>query len=442
MPRHGGKLQVAGVSLDIPVQVADVGLDIPREFYPGLLLQDRYRVIQLLGRGSFSEIWQVDDNGTPKVLKVARHNFDFDTLVARFQQEVEALKQLNHPGIPKVEPDGYFPLVPEGTTEPLHCLVMEFIEGQDLRKWLAQRNNKPISQEQAINWLKQIVEILAHVHEHKYFLLDINPSNIMLRPDGKLVLIDFGLVIELTNTYYKKLANHEIILCGTRGYIAPEQLNGQAVPQSDFFALGRTFVDLLTGKRPRDFQEDDSTFQLKKSWRDSAPQVSNSLANLIDDLMAPWPENRPQNAQIILQRTAILPIKKVVNNIDDYKFSSRFDLKTLRTRINDPEILKSSLRELGLTVKTDVDVIVDKGRLYASGYKGERKVRFDIVAVLEGKYDIGWCRNADGYFNLIADLDGIEKNYNIAELINTINHKYLDNETLAESKRRGIGGTS
>ncbi len=101
---------------------------------------------------------------------------------------------------------------------------------------------------------------------------------------------------------------------------------------------------------------------------------------------------------------------------------------TLRTKITDAEILKSSLSDLGVTMKTEANI---------RGYNGQN-VRADIVAVLEGDYDIGWSRNADGSFDLIADLWGVAKKHNQTELINSINQKYAVNKTLAEVKRPGL----
>jgi hypothetical protein len=101
---------------------------------------------------------------------------------------------------------------------------------------------------------------------------------------------------------------------------------------------------------------------------------------------------------------------------------------TLRTKITDAEVLKNSLRDLGITTKTSADV---------RGYQGQR-VRADIVAMLEGEYDLGWSQNADGTFDLIADLWGVAKKHNQTELINSINQKYAVNKTLAEVKRPGL----
>ena len=101
---------------------------------------------------------------------------------------------------------------------------------------------------------------------------------------------------------------------------------------------------------------------------------------------------------------------------------------TLRTKICDAEILQQSLRDLGLTVRAQADV---------RGYNGQR-VRADIVAQLEGEYDLGWSRNPDGSFDLIADLWGVAKKHNQTELINSINQKYAVNKTLIEAKRPGL----
>jgi ABC-type transport system substrate-binding protein len=105
---------------------------------------------------------------------------------------------------------------------------------------------------------------------------------------------------------------------------------------------------------------------------------------------------------------------------------------TLRTKISDAEILKSSLSDLGITVKVESDV---------RGYQNQR-VRADIVATLEGEYDLGWSRNADGSFDLIADLWGVAKRHNQTELINSINQKYAVNKTLNEVKRPGLNNAN
>lgn len=297
-----------------PCDPLNMQLNICRSCGSKILLQDRYRVIRPLSRGGFGQTFEVDDCGQLKVLKllhvVGFNDGNKDKVVDLFQQEAAVLSRLHHPGIPRG--DGLsFCFWPKDSPEPLHCLVMEKIDGLNLKQWLESRSHKPITQEQAIAWLKQLLEILFQVHQYNYFHRDIKPSNIMLRTPShqggetkeRLVLIDFGAVREATETYLQKLASRSGTAIISPGYTPPEQINGRAVAASDFYAIGRTFVHLLTGIHPLDFSEDCQTGQL--IWRNSAPQVSQELADLIDDLMAPLPPfstNRPRNAQEILQR--------------------------------------------------------------------------------------------------------------------------------------------
>ena len=262
-----------------------------------LLLQGRYRLVAPLGSGGFGRTFEVDDNGARKVIKVLLK--EHPKAVELFKQEADVLVRLRHPGIPKVDRDGYFTFTPAHSTESFHCLVMEKIAGANLQDWLKHRG-RPISQEQAVNWLKQLSEILDQVHRLNYFHRDIKPHNIMCKPNGQLVLIDFGTAREVSATYFAKVGQGQNVTgIVSPGYTPPEQTNGKAVPQSDFFALGRTFVYLLTGKPPTAFPENPRTGRLM--WRKGAPQVSDAVANVIDYLMAPFPGNRPQSPQMVLQ---------------------------------------------------------------------------------------------------------------------------------------------
>ncbi len=271
-----------------------------------LLIKNRYRLIlpiRPLSEGGQAEVFEVEDLGVEaatgernKVLKVLEKNEE--TLVRLFKQEAKILNELDHTGIPKIQlGDSYFTVSLPRTSKLLHCLVMEKIEGENLQDWV--KTNKPVSQEQALDWLKQLLEILGYLHKHKYFHRDIKPSNIMLRPNGQLVLIDFGTVREMTQTYIVKIdSNREITCVYSAGYTPVEVIQGKACLQSDFYALGRTFVYLLTGKSPLDLPEEAG----KLNWRESVPQVSQPLADWIDYLMASSPTQRPQNTSFILER--------------------------------------------------------------------------------------------------------------------------------------------
>jgi WD40 repeat protein len=267
-----------------------------------LLLEGRYRVIGILGGGGFGKTYEVvERDGSKKVLKILLHNYP--KAVSLFQQEAQVLSQLNHPGIP--QGNGYFTFLPNGVHEPLHCLVMDKIEGLNLEQYVSQRQYRPINQELAVEWLKQLCEILKQVHSQNFFHRDIKPSNVMLTGEGQLVLIDFGAAREVTSTYMQKQAVGQVTGIHSPGYTPPEQLNGQAVLTSDFFAIGRTFVFLLTGRVPTDTDIYDPNSD-EVRWRNFAPDVSPLFATLIDDLMRRSPSQRPQNTQEVLHRLALV----------------------------------------------------------------------------------------------------------------------------------------
>jgi serine/threonine protein kinase len=271
-----------------------------------LLLKDRYRVTRLLtDHSGFGKIFAAEEQGNPKILKVLKEHLNNNPkAVELFQQEANALTKLQHPGIPQV--DGYFQYQTRHELI-LHCIVMEKIEGLNLEEWLQQQGNHPISEAQALAWLKQLAEILHQVHQQKYFHRDIKPSNIMLK-DGQLVLIDFGTAREATYTYLAKMASgYQVTAVVSAGYTPPEQMNSQAVPQSDFFALGRTFVHLLTGQHPANFYHSHNNLFW---WRPYA-NISPSLGDLLDTLMAPKPGDRPMNTQVLLQKIDELPQKRL-----------------------------------------------------------------------------------------------------------------------------------
>ncbi|SKB11918.1 Tetratricopeptide repeat domain protein [Planktothrix sp. PCC 11201] len=263
-----------------------------------LLLQGRYRLLKplrTLDPRYSTDIFEIDDQGHSKVMKVLK--YDDPELVDLFFREASILRDLDHPGIPKVERGGFFKIKPTGSSRRLYCLVMEKIAGENLETWLS--NHAPISENLALKWLRQICEILEILHQKKFFHRDIKPANIICKPDHSLALIDFGTVREMTVTHLAKINLSNVTTVISGGYSPPEQMNGQAVLQSDFFALGRTFVHLLTGISPLELPKDSKTGQL--IWRNKAPKISSAFADYIDRLMELESYNRPHNAREILK---------------------------------------------------------------------------------------------------------------------------------------------
>ncbi|OCR02870.1 hypothetical protein BCD67_16470 [Oscillatoriales cyanobacterium USR001] len=261
-----------------------------------LLIEGRYWVQKPLGKGGFGVTYEVKEGEITKVLKLLTYN-DV-TGVRLFQQEAHVLMKLRHPGLPVVEPNGYFTFTPKNSQSPLHCLVMEKIAGMNLQEWIKHRNHQTIENDLAIDWLEQLGRILHLVHSQNYFHRDIKPQNIMIRPNGQLVLIDFGAVREVTESIERKSGHITRIF--SQGYTPPEQTNGNAEPRSDFFALGRNFVYLLTGQEPSYLEQNSPPG--KFMWRSLAPQISKQLGDLIDDMMNNSVNVRPQDTLVLLQR--------------------------------------------------------------------------------------------------------------------------------------------
>ena len=310
-----------------------------------LLVNNRYKLIQPLRELSgdyFTDIFLVEDMGlspedwgTQKVLKVLKYNNN-DELVRLFKQEAMTLMWLKNPGMPQVEPDGYFTINTTRPAQSLHCLVMEYIEGDNLEELVAKKG--AIDEAQAINWLTQLVDILDLLHQRNFAHRDIKPSNVILRPNGKLTLIDFGTV-GVGKLGDKTVGSTKV---GSIGYAAPEQLNGSSELGSDLFSLGRTLVHLLTGKTPVELETYQTAKELdlslwtsvrtsvdillslafnkkpldlqnqkakkKLAWRYHVRNgISDYLGDLIDDLMADEVSDRPKNTTEVQRKLRFTP---------------------------------------------------------------------------------------------------------------------------------------
>jgi serine/threonine protein kinase len=282
-----------------------------------LLVHGRLRLIKPLREFDTrhkTEIFEVEDLGTDyeqfpthRVLKVYIYS-DADS-ISWFEREVEVLtllSSLNNQGIPRSTIDDYFTVLTSDNETELRCIVMQKFEGQNLQEWV--ELNGSISQNLALNWLQQLGEILGQVHEAGFIHRDIKPSNIILRNDGKLALIDFATAREMTLDYLARIGGSigrnsslgrrlDITAIASGMYTPQEQIDGLAIPASDFFALGRTFVYLVTGTNIADLIDPQTG---KLQWRAKARQIRKPLQDFIDRLMVSAPGKRPENAQNIL----------------------------------------------------------------------------------------------------------------------------------------------
>ena len=281
-----------------------------------LLIHDKFRLlspVRPIDSDSYSEVFEAvltkntfeNKSGSFFIIKIVK--VPNKLLIELLEREAHILRSNNDPGIPRVYFDDYFTVkIPELSFE-LNCLAISKIDGQNLQEWLESGNK--LTEQLAINWLKQISRILKVIHSKNFFHRDIKPSNIMYKTDGTLALIDFGASREVTDTYLGRLVKNidsqteifslegDVTLVNTVGYSPPEQLNGQALPQSDFYALGRTFVHLLTGIHPKQFPINPITGGI--TWRNKAKQIRKPLADFIDELMSFLPADRPKTAELI-----------------------------------------------------------------------------------------------------------------------------------------------
>jgi len=246
----------------------------------------------------FGVVYEAFEGFTAKILKVLQEKWNNEPkAVELFKREYDVLLELsrqNVTGVPQA--DAYFQYsTREGKI--LHCLVMEKVEGIDLEQWLNQYDK--LSQKPALKWLREITLILDKIHQQNWLHRDIKPPNIMLRNSGELVLIDFGTAREETQTYHQKVKGQQVTGITSDGYTPNEQQHGQAVIQSDFHALGRTFVHLLTGKHPLEIYDAVNDVL---AWREETENIHPLLLDFIDELMGRLTRNRPANTRVILQR--------------------------------------------------------------------------------------------------------------------------------------------
>ncbi|VXD21921.1 Serine/threonine kinase [Planktothrix serta PCC 8927] len=272
-----------------------------------LQLNQRYIPLHSLGSGGFSRLYTVWDlkTQTEKVLKVLVE--PSPKALELFEQEAAVLSQLRHRGVPRVEAEGYFYLKKRNATDGhLPCLVMEKIHGPTLQEILNQYP-QGCPEDWVISWLSQALDILRELHGYQIIHRDIKPSNLMLRMtphlplnttqvwDTQLVMIDFGGAKQIGSIAHgdRESTPRSTTRLVSAGYSPPEQVIGSMVaPATDFYALGRTCIHLLTGQFPGEL-DDRLTMELR--WRDKA-QVSPGFAHLLDRMVQLDPRQRPQTA--------------------------------------------------------------------------------------------------------------------------------------------------
>ncbi len=205
----------------------------------GLTLAGRYRVDALIGRGGMAEVYKAWDTWRNYyvAIKVMREDLAEDSeFVRRFRQEAKALERLAHENIVR-----FYSFEREGL---LAFIVMDYIEGTTLRAEIA-RADGPLPPEQAISVAKQVCAALHYAHMERVIHRDVKPGNIMIRPDGHVLLSDFGIAKAADS------ATMTAVIPGTIAYMSPEQCRSEPLDtHTDIYSLGIVIYEMLTGRRP------------------------------------------------------------------------------------------------------------------------------------------------------------------------------------------------
>jgi hypothetical protein len=198
-----------------------------------------YELLGELGRGGMAVVFEARRTGSdsPLALKLLHREVGLDSdAINRMRREIKVMRELQHPTI--------VPLYDFGDVNGQYFLVMEKVDGQSLKKRLAEGR---LSQEDAIRFIHMLLQGVTYAHNKDIVHRDLKPDNVMLRPDGRLQILDFGISRSTTANTFETMDNSVL---GTPAYMAPERFSGVANKSSDQYALGLIFYELLCGVAP------------------------------------------------------------------------------------------------------------------------------------------------------------------------------------------------
>jgi serine/threonine protein kinase len=276
----------------------------------------RYQILRPLGRGGMGAIYLADDTRLVRrcVLKEMLPDYtspeDRQKAETDFQREARTLALLNQPGHPNI-PEIFDYFIEKGR----HYLVMKYIGGENLEERL-KRRGRPLSEENVVEWAIQVCDALAYMHGRKpepVVHRDIKPANLILDEDGRLWLVDFGLVRAMPSSRTQTNGGGKTVAIGTPGYTPPEQWLQEPEPRSDIYALGASLHHLLSGHDPRDAfaQEDVLTPAMVLGAAPFPPirklnkKASAAMERMIRAAMEPEVYSRPTAAELKTELEAI-----------------------------------------------------------------------------------------------------------------------------------------
>ncbi|MBS1214838.1 MAG: Serine/threonine-protein kinase PknB, partial [Proteobacteria bacterium] len=264
-------------------------------FEIGSEIAGRYQVLALLGKGGMGAVYKTHDRELDRVvaLKIIRPELASSTDISqRIKQEVIQAPEVTHRNNVR--------MYDLGQSEGAKFFTMEFVEGETLAQLLARRGKLPV--DEAVTIMRQVCEGLAAAHGSHIVHRDLKPANIMCAPEGRIIIMDFGLARDVAADHLTQTG----AVLGTIDYMSPEQARGETVDaRSDLFAVGLILYELLTGARP--FSADSQVATLVKRSQERAkppstiePAVPQAVDAIVMRCLESDPANRYQAATEIL----------------------------------------------------------------------------------------------------------------------------------------------
>lgn len=290
---------------------------------PDLLLKRGYSYTGLIGEGANGKTYKGRNLKTGEIVAIKALKFSNNLKnYELFKREADVLKSISNPGVPRF----YDYIAEEG--QFTECwLVQEYIQGQSLLDLIQKKLvlGKRFSESEMLKYLTECAEIIQTLqtcYMPPIIHRDIKPSNILIRDtekDGyRVCLIDFGAVAN------PERRNVNSTVAGTVGYMPPEQLIGDCAIQSDYYALGATMLHMLTGVVPSDFPSDGFKLLYEDKLKSIVPGITKDALYILRNLLAPKIEDRPHDAQELMQLfqnavnkdAAIVQIRKKINHLE------------------------------------------------------------------------------------------------------------------------------